>query len=80
MNQEPETICSGVICLFCGICTRLPAGLRASEGWRRVVIVHCQVCGKEAPYHATELIQFEERSISANSLAPASERQLGPTR
>jgi hypothetical protein len=80
MNQELGGHCNGVVCLFCRMFTRLPDGLKASEGWRRVIIVRCQVCGKEAPYHATEIIEFEERSIGANSLAPAIERQLVPTR
>ena len=80
MNQESGEHSNGVVCLFCRICTRLPAGLRASEGWRHVVIVRCQLCGKEAPYHATEIIDFEERPISAHSLAPANERQPVPIR
>ena len=80
MNQESAEHSNGVVCLFCRVCTRLPAGLRASEGWRRVVIVRCQVCGKEAPYHASEIIEFEERSIAAHCLAPARERSLLPVR
>jgi hypothetical protein len=80
MNQESGEHSNGVVCLFCRVCTRLPAGLRASKGWRRVVIVRCQLCGKEAPYHATEIIEFQERPISAHSLALPIERQPAPIR
>jgi hypothetical protein len=76
MNQESGGHCNGVICLFCRICTRLPDGLKASKGWRRVMIVRCQVCGKEAPYHATEISEIKKRSICAGSVPPAIERQL----
>ena len=79
MNQESREHSNGVVCLFCRVCTRLPAGLRASEGWRRVVIVRCQACGKEAPYHASEIIDFEERPISAHSLAPLLSASQSPS-
>jgi hypothetical protein len=70
MNQESGTRHrSGVVCLFCRIPTPLPAGPRASAHGVRVLIIRCQVCGKEAPYQASKIIEFEERPICAKSMA-----------
>jgi RNase P subunit RPR2 len=64
MTQEQEkSQQSGVMCLFCGSSTPLPAaaGPRTSEE-RRVVIIRCRVCGKEAPYQADEIVDLHDRT------------------
>ena len=69
LRQDPETATqSGVVCIFCG----LPTPVRASsEGTfathlrrpsTRVSLVRCEVCGKEALYHAEEVTEFEGNS------------------
>jgi hypothetical protein len=73
MSQQPETQhWSGVVCMFCGRRTPLPVstGPKTSEG-RRVLILRCQVCGKEAPYQASEMFEFQEEGRRAKSATSA---------
>ncbi len=59
-SNSEKRLRDGVVCLFCGRGNALPeAGPRNSEG-RRLVIVRCQVCGKEAPYPAEQIVPLEE--------------------
>ena len=67
LSQRPEAAThSGVICIFCGRPTPAPAScegtLAAHVGRpnRRVSIVRCEVCGKEAPYLVHEITEFGE--------------------
>jgi hypothetical protein len=67
VNQHPETAThSGVVCIFCGLPTPVHTsgeGTLATHVPRanhRVSIVRCEVCGKEAPYHAHEITEFGE--------------------
>lgn len=67
LRQETETATrSSVVCIFCGLPTPTRA---ASEGTfathaprpnTRVSLVRCEVCGKEALYHAEEITEFGE--------------------
>jgi translation initiation factor 2 beta subunit (eIF-2beta)/eIF-5 len=67
MNQDSEKRHrSGVACLFCGRRTPLPT----SEG-RRVLIIRCRVCGKEAPYEASRITEFQEGTNGAKSARAA---------
>jgi RNase P subunit RPR2 len=64
MNREANKLQgSGVVCLFCGRSTPLPeaAEPRTSEE-RRVVIIRCRVCGKEAPYQADEIVDLQDET------------------
>lgn len=73
MNERPETqYLSGVVCMFCGRRTPLPemTGPKTSGG-RRVMILRCHVCGKEAPYQASEMFEFQEEARSAKSATSA---------
>jgi hypothetical protein len=66
MIEELEQDLTGVICLYCGVHTPLPVS--ASRGLSTdaiamsnppLSIVRCQVCGKEAPYLADEIVVFK---------------------
>jgi hypothetical protein len=67
VSQHPGTTThSGVVCIFCGLPTPVQT---AREGTfttdvfrldRRVSLVRCEVCGKEAPYLAYEIAEFGE--------------------
>jgi hypothetical protein len=67
VSQHSESATqSGVVCIFCGLPTPVQT---AREGTfttdvfqldRRVSIVRCEVCGKEAPYPAYEITEFGE--------------------
>jgi hypothetical protein len=64
VSQELETItCKEVTCIFCGRPTPVPAwgpsGF-ASHVPRRISLVRCMVCGKEAPYRACDTFEFGE--------------------
>ena|ERR1700733_11353136 len=58
-NSEKRHL-SGVVCLFCGRGNALPEAGREDAEERRIVIVRCQVCGKEAPYQADQIIALEQ--------------------
>lgn len=64
VGQELETIaCKEVICIFCGLPTPVPASdpsKIASYVPRRISIIRCKVCGKEAPYRACDILGFGE--------------------
>jgi hypothetical protein len=52
-----------VACIFCGLPTPLPARGRngfASHVPRRISIVRCLVCGKEAPYRTCDTFEVGE--------------------
>jgi hypothetical protein len=73
MNQQTEKqYWSGVVCMFCGRRTPLPAsaGPKTLEG-RRVMILRCRVCGKEAPYQASEMFEFHEEGRGAKAATSA---------
>lgn len=66
-NRDPEeTAHSGVTCIFCGLPT--PAHAPAKKTFeayppqpsRRVSLVRCEICGKEAPYLSSEVTEFGE--------------------
>jgi hypothetical protein len=66
MNQKiEEGATKGVICLFCGQSTSLPAPIdwrrseRAAELGRRASIVRCHFCGKEALYLPEEIVDLQ---------------------
>jgi hypothetical protein len=62
-NQNPETITGrGVICIFCGAATPVPASSPAScatclEHTSGISLVRCKICGKEAPYPLRYVLQ-----------------------
>jgi hypothetical protein len=58
-NSEKRRL-SGVVCLFCGRGNALPEAGGEDTEERRMVIVRCQVCGKEAPYQADQIIALEK--------------------
>jgi hypothetical protein len=64
VSQKPETITrEEVTCMFCGLPTPVPAwhpSKFASHVPRRILIVRCKVCGKEAPYSACDIFEFDE--------------------
>jgi len=69
LRQDTETATrSGVVCIFCGLPTPARAsseGAFATHAPRprpntRVSLVRCEVCGKEALYHAEEITEFGE--------------------
>jgi ribosomal protein S14 len=64
VSQNPETITRmEVTCIFCGRPTPVPASdpsKFASHVPRRISIVRCKVCGKEAPYRACDIFEFGE--------------------
>ena len=67
VSQTPETAThSGVVCIFCGLptpvqtCHKDTGTTSTSRDNRRVSIVRCEVCGKEAPYRADEITEFGE--------------------
>jgi hypothetical protein len=69
MIDEMEENHAGVVCLYCGMHTPLPILMnrRSLTGTfpdsnRRVSIVRCCVCGKEAPYLARDVIVLGEAS------------------
>jgi hypothetical protein len=63
-DQKCETITpKEVACIFCGLPTPVPAwgpiGF-ASHVPRRISIVRCMLCGKEAPYRACDTFEGGE--------------------
>jgi hypothetical protein len=68
-NEKPEKTNKEVTCIFCGLATPVLASRSsrvASQVHHDVLIVRCEVCGKEAPYHATDTFAFGE-TIAARS-------------
>jgi hypothetical protein len=70
-DQNPETMTRReVICIFCGLATPVPVSsprARASHGARKtsgILIVRCDVCGKEAPYHPPRYIREVRESLA----------------
>jgi hypothetical protein len=52
-----------VNCIFCGLPTPVPApgpGKFAGYAPSSLSIVRCNLCGKEAPYRASEVLEFDE--------------------
>jgi hypothetical protein len=63
-SQRLETVIrKEVTCLFCGLPTPVPASGPSRFGShvpRRISIVRCRVCGKEAPYRSCDIFEFAE--------------------
>jgi hypothetical protein len=64
VGQKLKTITpKEVACIFCGLPTPVPAwgptGF-ASHVPRRISIVRCMLCGKEAPYRASDTFEVGE--------------------
>jgi hypothetical protein len=77
MNQElGKRHRNGVVCLFCKMGTPLPAGARACEDGIRVLIMRCRACGKEAPYQASDIIEFKEGASGATPTRAAGRVQI----
>ena len=66
LSQTRETITRGeVTCIFCGLPTPVPSPgptLFASYVPRHISIIRCKLCGKEAPYRASDIFEFSETS------------------
>jgi hypothetical protein len=71
MIENLEPAIAGVICLHCGIHTPIPnytsharsANLiTPSVSRRKISLIRCTGCGKEAPYLADEIVIFERIS------------------
>jgi len=60
VSQKLEVITSKeVTCIFCGRLTPVPAlGKFASHVPRGISLVRCKVCGKEAPYPASDIFEL----------------------
>jgi len=67
----------GVICLFCGQSTRLPAPAESRrlanpiESGLRASIIRCHLCGKEALYLSEEIVDFQDVPNTPNLRARA---------
>jgi hypothetical protein len=66
-TEHPETAThNGVVCIFCGLPTPVQTSGEGTSAThsprpnRRVSIVRCETCGKEAPYPAHEITEFGE--------------------
>jgi hypothetical protein len=49
-----------VACIYCGLPTPVPvsgSGQLASHATPRTSIIRCEVCGKEAPYRARDIVE-----------------------
>jgi hypothetical protein len=72
-----ESYHRGVICLFCGKSTRLPAhaerrrSASPSESTFRASIIRCHLCGREALYLPEEMVDLQEMRNSPNLRARA---------
>jgi hypothetical protein len=66
VSQKLETITrKEVTCIYCGLPTPVPASSPskfASHVPRRIFIVRCKLCGKEAPYRARDTCEVGEMS------------------
>jgi RNase P subunit RPR2 len=76
MIEELEDKSTGVICLHCGAHIPLPnSRIRGSSGRisndsnRRLLIVRCCECGKEAPYLAIEITALKRKPKAIGSAA-----------
>ena len=62
----------GVTCLFCGARTPIPTSTDIETGREfdhsssRYCIVRCSLCGKEAPYLSSELLDIDEVDLQSN--------------
>ena len=67
----------GVICLFCGKPTLLPAlterrpSANRVEPGSRASIIRCHLCSKEALYLPEEIVDLQELRTSSNAKARA---------
>jgi hypothetical protein len=75
LRQRPEVATHrGVVCIFCGLPTPMQdsregtAPRDAPRLNRRVEIVRCEVCGKEAPYPSCEVSDFGEMLYGQSSI------------
>ena len=75
LSQRPETATHrGVMCIFCGLPTPVQeshegtAPTDAPRRNRRVSIVRCEVCGKEAQYRSYEISELEGELPAASSI------------
>jgi hypothetical protein len=76
MIEDTEEKSAAVICLHCGQHTPLPlpanrerfAG-RFAVSYRRLSIVRCFICGKEAPYLASDVIVPAEFPVNVSAAA-----------
>ena len=58
-----------VVCLFCGTHTFVPASpardtVHLPDFGPGVTLVRCHVCGKEAPYSASEIFRNQDVSLA----------------
>ncbi len=58
-----------VVCLFCGTRTFVPASsardtFHLPDSGPGVTLVRCHVCGKEAPYSASEIFQNQDVALA----------------
>jgi hypothetical protein len=74
LSQQPETEThSGVVCIFCGLPTPVQDSREGAAPRdvlcpnRRVMLVRCEVCGKEAPYRSYEVSAFGEMPFGHSS-------------
>jgi hypothetical protein len=66
-KMEPEV--TGVVCLHCGIQTPIPNSMSRGSSTnvfatprRKISLIRCAGCGKEAPYLAEEIVVLERFS------------------
>jgi transcription elongation factor Elf1 len=66
MTQKPRNENACVVCLFCGSRTFVPfsATRDITDNDSGIALVRCHVCGKEAPYSASEVFLNQEVSIA----------------
>jgi hypothetical protein len=76
MIEKLEPQVTGVVCLHCGMQT--PFSRFANQGksasayaapLRKVLLIRCSGCGKEAPYLAEEIVVLERFSPAASFAA-----------
>ena len=67
IRQHADTAAhSGVVCIFCGLPTPVQTCGEGTSATlpprpnRRLSIIRCEICGKEAPYLAHEITEFGE--------------------
>jgi hypothetical protein len=57
-----------VVCLFCGTRTAVPVSqsrdsANHSDSGVGVTLIRCQVCRKEAPYSASDIVRFQDIAL-----------------
>jgi transcription elongation factor Elf1 len=68
MTQQSRNGNARVVCLFCGARTFVPASatrdvVNQLDSGPGISIIRCHVCGKEAPYSASEIFVPQEVSL-----------------